>query len=130
MKPDVFVTAASVLFGFLFTGYWWILDRELKFTPENRHFQPALGLLLVSMALLALGGIIVPLEALAGTNPELKWTYRAVVLVLLGVFGYMLTELGHYSIFKFPKYSTLAELLFFFATLVGGAAVIGYWMIH
>jgi hypothetical protein len=106
MKPEAFVTAASVLFGFLFSGFWWALNRELTFRPGQRHFKPSYFLLLMSMALLGAFGIVKPLREIAANNPELRWTYRAVVLVMVSVFGYMLSELGHYRVFQWPKYTT------------------------
>ncbi len=130
MKPDTFVTAASVLFGFLFAGFWWALNRELTFEPTERHFKFGYALLLGSMALLAAFGIILPLRILAQANPELVWTYRAVVIVLVGVFGYMLTELGHYSIFQRPKYTTWQENIFFWGTLGVIGLLLVYWRWH
>jgi hypothetical protein len=130
MKPDTFVTAASVLFGFLFTGFWWALNRELTFKPAERHFKFGYALLLGSMAVLAGFGIILPLRLVANANPELVWTYRAVVLVIIAVFGYMLTELGHYSVFQRAKYTTWQEHLFFWATLGIVASLVGYWLLR
>jgi hypothetical protein len=38
------LTVSGLLFGFLFTAFWWILNRDLRFKPENRHFKPATGM--------------------------------------------------------------------------------------
>jgi len=103
MNPDVYITAAIVFFGFLFAGFWWALNRELTFAPELRHFKFGFILLLFSMAILAVFGIIVPLGHLAAQNDDLLGTYRATVLAIIGVFGYMLTELGHYNVFQRPR---------------------------
>jgi hypothetical protein len=130
MKPDTFVTAASVLFGFLFAGFWWTLNRELTFEPDQRHFKFGYVLLLGSMSFLAGFGIILPLRLAARANPEFLWTYRAVVLVIIGVFGYMLTELGHYSVFQRPKYTTWQEHLFFWGTVGLGLSLVGYWLLR
>jgi hypothetical protein len=127
MRPDVFVTAATVLFGFLFAGYWWALNRELRFKPEQRHFKYGYALLLMSMAVLSVFGIIQPLRNTAMQNAELLWPYRASVLVIIGVFGYMLTEFGHYQVFQAPKYTTWQEHLFFWFTMATWAALLVYW---
>lgn len=102
MKPDVFFTAATVLFGFLFAGFWWSLNRELTFKPQERHFKFGYALLLISMAVVAVFGIIVPLRRALAENPIMLPTYRGLVIAFVAVFGYMLTELGHYSIFQRP----------------------------
>jgi hypothetical protein len=127
MRPDVIVTAATVLFGFLFAGYWWALNRELRFKPEQRHFKYGYALLLLSMALLSVFGILQPLGNIAKQSLELRWPYRASVLVIIGVFGYMLTEFGHYRIFQTPKYTTWQEHLFFWITLATWSALLVYW---
>lgn len=128
MRPDVFVTAATVLFGFLFAGYWWALNRELRFKPGQRHFKYGYALLLLSMSVLSLFGIIQPLRNTAMQNAELLWPYRASVLVIIGVFGYMLTEFGHYQVFQRPKYTTWQERMFFWITVATWAALLVYWL--
>jgi len=130
VKPDVFVTAASVLFGFLFAGFWWTLNRELTFEPSQRHFKPSYGLLLFSMLLLAGFGVIAPLAKLAAEQPELRLTYRAMVLVIIGIFGYMLSELAHYSVFQRPKYVQKSEKLILWFTVVTLLALVGYWIVQ
>lgn len=117
MSPNVYLTTASILFGFLFVAFWWALSRELMIDPEVRHFKLGFILLLLSMAILAVFGIIVPLGHLAAQDEELLGTYRAAVLAVVGVFGYMLTELGYHNIFQRPKYSTWQEHFFFWLTL-------------
>ena len=63
-------------------------------------------------------------------NPELRWTYRAVVLVMVSVFGYMLSELGHYRVFQWPKYTTWQEHMFFWSTLAVIVTLIVYWQVR
>src|SRR4051812_2416611 len=92
------VTAASILFGFLFAGFWWALDRELKFVSEQRHFKPAYALLLITMALVALVGLLSPLHKIATADPTLKVPIAGVAAGIVGVFGYMLTELAHHGV--------------------------------
>jgi len=129
VKPDILITAASLLFGFLFAGFWWALNRELTFEPSQRHLRLGHLLLLGTMGLLAIAGIILPLRQVAWANREVLWTYRCVVLVIVGVFGYMLTELGHYSVFQFQKYSTKPEWVFFIITLIAVGGLVLYWMV-
>lgn len=117
MKPEALLTAASVLFGFLFAGFWWALNRELTFEPSQRHFKPGYLLLLGTMAVLAIFGMLVPLRDVATANPAARTMFYGVSLAVIGVFGYMLTELGHYGIFRRPKYTTWQEQLFFWPTL-------------
>ena len=109
---------SSILLGFLFAGFWWTLNRELTFKVEDRHFKLGIGLLLVAMVMLALFGVVLPLRALAYANPGSLLDYRGVVLALITVFGYMLTDMGHYGVFKFPKYRTKPERVFFALTLL------------
>lgn len=40
------LTVSGVLFGFFFAAFWWILNRELTFEKEERHFKPATGVLI------------------------------------------------------------------------------------
>ena len=117
MNPEVYLTAAIVFFGFLFAAFWWTLNRELAFDPEIRHFKFGFILLLFSMAILAVFGIVIPLGNIAAHNADLLGTYRATVLAVIGVFGYMLTELGHYNIYQRPKYTTWQEYTFFWLSL-------------
>ena len=114
------ISAAAVLFGFLFAGFWWSLDRELTFKPEQRHFKPGYALLFLSIALVGYFGLIVPLRD-ASHLPAygyLKSTYYGMTLGVVAVLGYMLTEFAHYRIFQRLKYSTPLEWLFFSITLV------------
>jgi hypothetical protein len=117
------VTAASLLFGFLFAGFWWALDRELKFDKKERHFQYAYALLLGTMAIVAVFGIIRPLSTLAAKEAGVSAAFNAIVIAFIGVFGYMLTEFGHYSVFQRPKYETSSECVFFWVTVAAMAGV-------
>jgi hypothetical protein len=112
-----------VMFGFFFVGFWWTLDRELKFGAEGRHLKLGVMLLFAAMVVLAILGIMLPLHRLAQLNPALQWPYRGMAIALVGIFGYMLTELGHYRVFQFPKYITLSEALFFFLTVAAAVAL-------
>jgi Na+/H+-dicarboxylate symporter len=51
----------------------------------------------------------------------------AYVLALITVFGYMLTDMGHYGVFKLPKYRTTAERFLFAATLFTVLGLIAKW---
>ena len=112
------VTASSILFGFLFAGFWWALDRELKFLPPERHFKFGYLLLLVTMAIVAIFGILRPLWTLVAADPGYLASYTGLVIAIVGVFGYMLTEFAHYRIFQWPKYITPSEYFFFGLTIV------------
>jgi len=125
------LTISGILFGFLFAGFWWALNRELSFKDEEaRHFTLGAGMLISSMLVLATFGIVLPLREIALTNPGLWWSYRGVVIALVGVFGYMLVELGHYSVFQVPKYVTKTEWIFFVLTLVVVMGLVLGWVIH
>lgn len=117
------ITTSGVMFGFFFVGFWWTLDRELKFDIEGRHLKLGVMLLFAAMVVLAILGIMLPLYRLAQLNPELQWPYRGMAIALVGIFGYMLTELGHYRVFQLPKYITPSEALFFFLTLAGAVVL-------
>ncbi len=110
------LTVSGLLLGFLFTAFWWILNRELEFPEHLRHFKPATGVLIVSMLLLGVFGIIVPLEQASRVNPDLLTSYHGVVLALIAVFGYVLIDLGHYGVYKWPNNSTKSEWLFLILT--------------
>ncbi len=118
---------SSILLGFLFAGFWWTLNRELTFKPEDRHFKLGIGLQLVGMAMLAVFGVVLPMRAIAYANRQLLLDYRGVVLALIVIFGYMLTDLGHYGVFKWPKYETRPEQFLFAATLLAVFALIVKW---
>jgi hypothetical protein len=121
------LTVSGVLFGFFFAAFWWILNRELTFKEEERHFKPATGILMASMALLATFGIIIPLRHAAQANPALLTSYHGILLALLAVYGYMLTELGHYGIYQRPKYMTRSEKFFWIATLLVVIGLAAKW---
>jgi hypothetical protein len=125
--PSTSLTAASLLFGFLFAGFWWALDRELKFEPRERHFKLGYALLLITMAVVAVFGILIPLRRLSTLDASHILAFRTSCVAMIGVFGYMLTEFGHYSVFQLPKYTTRQEHLFFWSTLLGIAA--GIWWV-
>jgi hypothetical protein len=114
------VGAAAVLFGFLFAGFWWSLNRELTFKPEQRHFKPGYALLFLGIAFVGYFGLIVPLREASRlpTYGYLRSTYYGVTLGVIAVLGYMLTEFAHYRIFQRLKYSTPLEWVFFLITMV------------
>lgn len=118
---------SSILLGFLFAGFWWTLDRELGFRVEDRHFKLGIGLLLVGMVMLAAFGVVLPLRMMAYANPSLLLDYRGIVLALIVIFGYMLTDMGHYGVFKLPKYRTGPEKFLFVATLVTVVGLVVKW---
>ncbi len=107
------VTASSILFGFLFAGFWWALNRELEFPPEGRHFQPGYLLLFLTMAVLAFFGIVRPLRAAVAKQSLPANTVLGLVTAFVGIFGYMLTVFAHYSVFQYPKYKTRLESIVF-----------------
>lgn len=119
------LTVSGILFGFFFAGFWWALNRELTFKEEQRHFKPATALLLISMAILGVWGIIFPLRKLAQANPSSIHSYHGVVLALIAVYGYMITELSHYRIFQKPTYTRPLEWFFFTLTLLS-LVTLGY----
>lgn len=124
---QVALSVSSILFGFLFTGFWWILSRELKFARQERHFKFGTLLLFVGMVVLGTFGIGLPLRRMANANPAFLPIYHGIVLTLILVLGYMLTEMGHYSVFQQPKYKTTPEWVFFFATIVVVIGVAARW---
>jgi len=112
------LTVSAILFGFLFAGFWWTLNREVGFEDKTqRHFKLGTGMLLASMGVLGVCGIVLPLREIAGSDPRLLLSYRGIVIALVGVFGYMLVELGHYSVFQVPKYITRSERILFIVTI-------------
>src|SRR5208283_4048387 len=60
---------SSILLGFLFAGFWWTLNRELTFKPEERHFKLGIGLQLVGMVMLAVFGVVLPMRSIAYASP-------------------------------------------------------------
>jgi hypothetical protein len=112
------VAAAAVLFGFLFAGFWWSLNRELTFKVSDRHFKPGYVLLFASVAFVGYFGLVAPLREAAQVHGSLKSTYYGVTLGVIAVIGYMLTEFAHYSIFQRPKYTTVLEWIFFVVTAI------------
>lgn len=111
MDPSIgiTVTASSILFGFLFSGFWWSLNRELQFEEGQRHFQPVYLLLFLTMAVLALFGILRPLKAAINGTSLPPNTLLGLATAFIGIFGFMLTAFAHYSIFQKPKYKTSLE---------------------
>src|SRR6266436_291221 len=114
------VSAAAVLFGFLFAGFWWSLSRELTFEANQRHFKPGYVLLFLSIAFVGYFGLIVPFRAASHlpTYAYLGRPYYGVPLGVISLVGYMLTEFAHYRIFQRLKYSTSLEWVFFCITVV------------
>jgi len=123
----VTLPVASILLGFLFTGFWWTLNRELTFQVEDRHFKLGIALQLLGMLLLAVFGVVLPMRVLANANPDFLLDYRGVVLGLIAIFGYMLTDLGHYGVLKLPKYRTRPERILFSATLLAVVTLTIKW---
>jgi hypothetical protein len=124
------VAAAAVLFGFLFAGFWWSLNRELTFDVSQRHFKPGYALLLLSIVFVGYFGLIAPLRDAAGVQPALEGTYFGVTLGTVTAIGYMLTELAHYRIFQRLKYSTRLEWALFTLTVAAVAyLVLRFWVI-
>lgn len=123
------LTVSGVPFGFFFAAFWWILNRELTFEKKERHFKPATGVLMASMALLAVFGILVPLGHAARANPALLTSYRGILLALVAVYGYMLIELGHYGIYQRPKYTTRSEKFFCVVTLLAVIGLAARWWV-
>ena len=121
------LTVSGVLFGFFFAAFWWILNRELTFKEEERHFKPATGVLMVSMALLATFGIVIPLHRAAQANPAVLTSYHGILLALITVYGYMLIELGHYGIYQPPKYTTSSEKFLCIVTVVVVVGLAAKW---
>lgn len=121
------LTVSGILFGFLFTGFWWSLNRELRFEAEQRHFKLGHILLILTMGVLGYSGIVRPLAALAEQTPELRVPYYGVVLALVGIIGYVLTEFGHYSVFRKSHYRTALEWIFFPLTIFTMVSLALYW---
>jgi hypothetical protein len=69
----------------------------------------------------------VALRAIAYANSAFLLDYRGVVLALITVFIYMLTDMGHYGVFKLPKYGTTTERFLFAATLLSVLGLIAKW---
>ena len=122
------VTAASILFGFLFAGFWWALDRELKFESDQRHFKPAYALLLLIMSLVAVFGVLLPLHEMTKTDSDLRVPVAGVAAGIVGVLGYMLTELGHYRVYQKPIYYGPFEKALFVSTVVG-MIIVAVWVL-
>ena len=116
--PTAVLTASGILFGFLFSGFWWALNRELKFKPDQRHFKPGYFLLLASMCLVGYFGLIVPLNLIVEQDPSLAVSRDGFVLVLVVLLGYILVEFGHYSVFQLPKYTTKSEWIALASTAI------------
>jgi hypothetical protein len=130
MNPATSVlTVSAILFGFLFAGFWWSLNRELSFRPEERHFKLGNVLLFAAMAVLGYFGIIVPLRSLARADATLLLSSRGVVLAMACIYGYMLTEFGHYYVFQRQRYTTPLEWVFFASTLLTILALVLSWWI-
>jgi hypothetical protein len=83
-----------------FVGFRWILNRDLTFKAEDRHFRLEIAPQLLGMFLLGVFGVMLPMRAIADTNPEFLFDYREVVLWLIAIFEYMLTNLGHHCVLQ------------------------------
>jgi hypothetical protein len=109
-KPiQAFLTVASILFGFLFAGFRWVIDREIDFDEKDRHFKLGTGMLVAGLFLVGIFGIILPLRAIAQSDTTLRLCYRGIVIAFVVIYGYVLAELGHYSVYQWPKYVTRSE---------------------
>ena len=62
------ITVFGILFRFLGSGFYWILNREIKFDPPERHFKLVYWLFFLSLALTAFFGIIIPLYHIVQSN--------------------------------------------------------------
>jgi energy-coupling factor transporter transmembrane protein EcfT len=91
------------------------LNWEFSFKAEDRHFRPGIALLLLAMVILGVFGVVLPIRKIAFRNPAFLLGYRGVVLALIAVFGYVLTDMGHYGLFKLPKYRINSEGILFAA---------------
>ncbi len=76
----VTLPVASILLGFLFTGFWWTLSRELTFKVEERHFKLGIALQLLGMVLLAIFGVVLPMRVIANASPDFLLDVGACVL--------------------------------------------------
>jgi hypothetical protein len=122
------LTVSGIMFGFLFAGFWWVLNREISFKPEERHFKLSYYLLVLAIFLLGIFGIIIPLRKIVEHDPSLTISYKGMILVLISVYGYMLTELGHYTVFQKPKYITKTEWISFLSTIVAVVVLSLVWL--
>jgi hypothetical protein len=129
-KPiQAFLTVASILFGFLFAGFRWVIDREIDFDEEERHFKLGTGMLVVGLFLVGIFGIILPLRVAVQSDTALRLCYRGIVIAFVLIYGYVLAELGHYSVYQWPKYVTKSE--WFWATVASLTAicfVVKWWL--
>jgi len=66
---------------------------------------------MASMALLAVFGIVSPLRHARRPILRCSQAITGFSWRWLAVYGYMLTELGHYGIYQPPKYTTRSEKL-------------------
>ncbi|WP_415910298.1 hypothetical protein [Oleiharenicola sp. Vm1] len=128
MNPSAnLLTVSGILLGFLFAGFWWILNREVKFKPEERHFKLCYWLIFASMAALALFGVLLPLHRLIGAGRWDRMCGAGVAAAIVLAFGYMFGELGHYGVFVRPHYITRAEkTVVIAAALAAVAAAIAF----
>jgi hypothetical protein len=72
-------------------------------------------------------GVVLSIRQIAFRNPTFLLGYRGVVLALITVFGYMLTDMRHYSLSSLPKDRTNSERMLFAATLVSVLGLIVKW---
>ncbi|MBK7190671.1 MAG: hypothetical protein IPH86_18925 [bacterium] len=114
---DTILTVSGILFGFLFAGFWWSLNRELSFEPQDRHFKFGYVLLFLSMALLGYFGIVLPLQSLVSAEPALVPSYRGILLALIGTFGYHADRAWALLCFPATEVCNPVEWLFVILTL-------------
>jgi predicted ABC-type exoprotein transport system permease subunit len=118
------VTVSGVLLGFLFSGFWWILNREISFDPEGRHFKLCYALIFTAMAILAVFGVVIPLYGMTVNHGSAYWCFVAVTTALVLLFGYMFGELGHYRVFRKPHYITTSEAVAVTLTVILAIATV------
>ena len=64
---------------------------------------------------------------MAYTDQSLLLAYRDIILGLIIIFGYMLTDTAHYGLFKLPRYRTVPESYLFIATADCGRSPVVKW---
>lgn len=119
------LTVSGILLGFLFAGFWWILNREISFTPQGRHFKLSYWLIFLAATALAVFGVLMPLYRITAGDRFGQVCCAGVSGALILVFGYMLAELGHYGVFAKPHYITRAERWIVVSTLISAVLIFG-----
>jgi hypothetical protein len=112
---------------FLFAGFGWTLNQELTVKVENWHFKLGIGPAARCYGhAWTIRSCTAP-ACNAYANPAFLPDYRGVVLALITVFIYMVTDIGHCGVFKLPKYRTTTERFLFTATLLTLLGPIAKW---